>query len=182
MNSVGCYGPTPMNMASVKLFSRMVSALLIWLTISALVPTYAEATKGPPQRGAAEKADGQWPYPEPAQQGATGYVPNYTEVKRDDEQADIEAYLLWRATNPKARKSEARFWLSEYERFMAESRSEARKDVQAEFISDFMHHVIGPIRSGHRTPPFFDDGYTECWIFFVTRNGQRDLHAGNCKQ
>ncbi|MGO4527004.1 hypothetical protein AB4097_19355 [Microvirga sp. 2MCAF35] len=171
-----------MELHSPKQSSTLISAALFGLALCLGLPAEAASSNSPPKVGAAEKADGQWPYPEPAQPGATGYVPDYTDYKRPDEQADIEAYLLWRATNPKARKSEAKFWLSEYERFMAESRGEARKDVQAEFISDFIHHVIGPIRSGHRTPPFFDNDYTDCWIFFINRNGQRDLHAGNCKQ
>ena len=84
--------------------------LLIVLMTTELIMTtiIAVSQTNSPRMGAAEKAMEKmgkealaWPYPEPAEPGATGYSPLYSEFTDLSERWDIYINLLWRKTDPR---------------------------------------------------------------------------------
>jgi hypothetical protein len=167
---------------------KRVACIAFLVILLSAVPAAPQRRDAAPRQGAAEKPDAPWPYPEPAVRGATGYLPDYARFAAPDERKDIQTFLLWRATAPTARPDDRRYYLDEYGRFMTEAKGE-RPEVIAQSMKDFVRLVGDPIRKGARKPPFFDDKFSGCWIFFVSRPSPviasrqrtRDLHAGNCR-
>jgi hypothetical protein len=143
-------------------------------------PGCSEAQDRASRRGAAETPDGPWPYPSPAQRGATGYTPDYARFTAAAARTDVIAYILWRATDPKLSREQRKYYVGEYADLLAKAGQEQGPEAVRKSVREFSRTIGGPIRRGKLKPPFFDE-LTGCWFFVVQREGRRDLHAGDCR-
>jgi hypothetical protein len=77
---------------------KMCRSVALAIAAVVFVSAAGKAETKAPSVGAAEREGKAWPYPEPAQRGATGYSPDYSEFKRTSERWDIYVNILWRKT------------------------------------------------------------------------------------
>jgi hypothetical protein len=88
------------------------------------------AQSAQPKSGAAEKVKKGWPYPEPAQRGATGFSPDYSRYSGSSEQWDIYVNILWRKTGSRT-KPEISYYNEELSQFLASLSSDDRARFNA---------------------------------------------------
>jgi hypothetical protein len=126
--------------------------------------------------GAAERAGKGWPYPEPAQRGATGYSPDYSSYARPSERWDIYVHILWRKTASRAKAD-----LEYYDYELAQFLDSLSDNERVQFKS--AHHLLlmlEQIRSNVIKLPH-RDATTSCLLFMVKHSGRSDLAADKCE-
>ena len=162
-------------------WSRLAQAFkttgLISVVIAALIvgSSAVNAQNPAPKAGAAEQAGKGWPYPEPAQRGATGYSPDYAVYTNANERWDIYVHVLWRKT---ASRSKADLDYYDYE--MAQFLDSVPLDQRAKFkAATQLLLVMEQIRGNSIKLPYRDNS-TGCLLFSVKHDNRTDLAAGDC--
>jgi hypothetical protein len=155
----------------------MNNYLLGGLVVTALFfSSHAVCAQTPsPKVGAAEKPGKTWPYPEPAQRGATGYSPDYSEFKEPNERWDVYVNILWRKTIA-TNKFDVEYYDYELSQFL----DSVPPSERAKFKSaSGLLMVMKRIRANKLKLPYRDSG-TGCALFFVKHDKRADLAADDC--
>jgi hypothetical protein len=128
-----------------------------------------------PQKGAAERSGKGWPYPEPAQRGATGYSPDYALYARPSERWDIYANILWRKAVSR-NKADIEYYDYELGQFLDAVPAGERARFSA---AGHLLPLIEQIRKNTIKLPYRDTR-TGCLLFTVRQSGRSVLAADNC--
>ena len=155
--------------------ARMIAAVIIAVGMALLAATHAVDAQTAPKKGAAERSEKGWPYPEPAQRGATGYSPNYQRYTDPSERWDIYANILWRKTGSR-NKDEVEYYNYELSEFLDSLEATHRAKLKA---AGHLLLVMRKIRWKAIKLPYRDTK-TGCVLFLVDHNGRRDLAADKC--
>jgi hypothetical protein len=155
--------------------------VIVLITIELFTTTIcASSQANSPRMGAAEKAMERgglpWPYPEPAEPGATGYRPNYSVFEEVSERWDIYINLLWRKTDPR-NKVDGKYFDEEISQLMDSMPAEVRRTFAS---ASGLSRLIARIRAKQVSLPY-NDPITGCLLFMANRMKRVDLAADNCQ-
>src|SRR5262245_51184882 len=154
----------------------MLAPLFIAAGMALLASTLVVDAQIAPRKGAAESGGTGWPYPEPAQRGATGYSPDYAKYVTPSERWDIYVNILWRKAGSR-NKADVEYYAYELSEFLGS----IRYDDERAKLNAALHLIplIQKIRRGAIKLPY-RDARTGCLLFTVGHSGRRDLAADNC--
>jgi hypothetical protein len=158
------------------------SGMTVVLVIAGAAVSFAQTgpstrvTQATSMLGAAEKAGKGWPYPEPAQRGATGYSPNYSDYGRPSERWDIYVNIVWRKTASRA-KADLDYYDYELARFLDSIPPGERGRFKS---ASQMLLIVEQIRGRALTLPYREPAI-DCLLFMVGHSGRNDLAADNCE-
>ena len=158
-----------------SLIGRLLVAS-VWLVVATLIFRHIDATaQSASRRGAAEKLGQGWPYPEPAQPGATGFSPDYSRFSGWSARWDIYTNLLWRKTASRSRE-ESEYYEQELSSFRESLSPRDKAKLES---APQLPLIVKRIRSKMLAVPYREP-VTGCTLFLVKHDNRLDLAADAC--
>jgi hypothetical protein len=149
---------------------------LVNACLAVMLSIVVVAAQGSPRTGAAERPGGDWPYPEPAQRGATGYSPDYSAFQAPAARWDIYANILWRRAGT-TRGPDVEYYDYELSQFLQTLAPSQRARLQSSGFAT----TVARIRAKELTLPYRDPA-SGCLLFRVKHGTRMDLAANQCGQ
>ena len=149
--------------------SRVAAVIMLGLLLAA--PAAAET---PRSKGAAELSANSWPYPEPARRGATGYSPNYSDLKTESAIWDVYVNVLWRRSATE-NADDMVYYGYEILHLLDAAPARLREQMRAAQLPI----TVGSIRAHKINLPARDPA-SGCLLFFVKHQERTDLAADDC--
>jgi hypothetical protein len=154
------------------------TSISVWVFLGILVFGHCGAqAQSPYKAGAAEKSGRGWPYPEPADRGASGFSPDYSRFTGRNERWDIYVNILWRKIASKS-KQEIEYYDEELSNFQQTLPDEDKAKLQS---AKQLAPAIEKIRVKALTLPY-RELTTGCILFLVKHGNRVDLAADDCVQ